>query len=215
MAKRRHEIAPEDAARGLRFKEARERDGRYTQAELAEKVGTTQQTIGRIESGETPRSQFFVAISQELGVDYDQLVTGETKKRVNIQIGAADLPVFACVEGEGEPMDILADIVTKVHRPAELQYVTDAYGVVMADSTMSPFIKPGDTVIVNPKYPLNPNNLVLLRTAESGGQALVRYLIGHTKTAWRVRPASPAVEEVTLKRSEWPICHKVVSINFA
>lgn len=58
-----------------RIREARERVG-LTQGELAEKVGTTQQNIAKLESGKSQRSGYLGRIAQECGVAYTWLETG-------------------------------------------------------------------------------------------------------------------------------------------
>ena len=50
------------------IKRARKAKG-FSQLQLAKRVGTTQQTIDRIEAGQIEYSSFFPAIAEELGID--------------------------------------------------------------------------------------------------------------------------------------------------
>ena len=58
---------------GAMVKTAREAKG-YSQPKLAQLVGTSQQTVDKIESGKVERSSFLPAIFHELGLPLERLV---------------------------------------------------------------------------------------------------------------------------------------------
>lgn len=61
---------------GRRIAEARREKG-MSQAELADLVNTTQQTIGNIET-KSPSSRYYLPISEALGVSYEWILKGDT-----------------------------------------------------------------------------------------------------------------------------------------
>src|SRR4051812_15400133 len=84
----------------------RRRERRMSQAELAEKIGTHQQTIEKIEKGETKHSRYLHLITEEL-----DLPSPTSKKSHALKIGdeapapplvgERDLPVYGAAEGGG------------------------------------------------------------------------------------------------------------------
>lgn len=63
---------------GKRVAEARREKG-LSQKELADEIGTTQQTITNIET-KSPASRFYLKISEVLGVSYEWIVKGEAEQ---------------------------------------------------------------------------------------------------------------------------------------
>jgi DNA-binding XRE family transcriptional regulator len=63
---------------GAMVKTARKAKG-YSQPKLARLVGTSQQTVDKIESGKVERSSFLPAIFHELGLPLEQLVMARSR----------------------------------------------------------------------------------------------------------------------------------------
>src|SRR5215472_547513 len=76
------------------IKKARALKG-ISQPELARRVGTTQQTIDKIEQGKVRRSSFLAAIALELGVPLDRVMRVGHKGG-----GVAELAGHALVSGD-------------------------------------------------------------------------------------------------------------------
>src|SRR6516164_5516753 len=77
-----------------------------SQPELARRVGTSQQTIDKIENGKVQRSSFLASIALELGVPLDRVLPVRHKSGGIAEIaghalisGDRDLPVYAASHG--------------------------------------------------------------------------------------------------------------------
>src|SRR6516225_7715371 len=99
-------IEPTDIAAVV--KRARASKG-WSQPELARRVGTTQQTIDKIEAGIVKHSRFLPAIAVELGVSLDRVLRlghksgGVAEAEIPghaLVSGDRDLPVYAATQGD-------------------------------------------------------------------------------------------------------------------
>jgi transcriptional regulator with XRE-family HTH domain len=188
----------------------------WTQQELADAAGVSQQTIADVESGRTKRPRELHLIADALGIDLRQLIPEIKNPRVVEQIarpmyGDRDLPVYASVEGGEGAILVHFEPVTFEARPAPLIGVRDAYAVYVVGDSMSPAYGPGDMALVNPHLPAVPQRTYIFYCVESDGtqRATIKKLIKATATHWHVEQYNP-VKSFTLARKEWQQCHKVV-----
>lgn len=70
---------------GSRIKDARLKAG-LSQGELGDKVGTSQQLIGKLEKDSPSSSKYYWPISKTLSVDYDWLMTGDKNKPTSVDV---------------------------------------------------------------------------------------------------------------------------------
>jgi phage repressor protein C with HTH and peptisase S24 domain len=208
---------------GTIVREARENKG-LTQTELADKLGTSQQTIEKIERGITKRSSYLLPISIELGIPGDKLSMGPTKQAAGasgIQIpgrelttGVRDLPVYSAARGGGGELIVSSEPIEYVTRPEPLEGVLKGYGVRVVGDSMAPEFEEGDIALVHPN--LQPRNgFTCIFSSEKHGEAraVIKRLVRVTETHWHVQQWNPPKGEkatYTLPRREWAKCQRVV-----
>lgn len=127
----------------------------------------------------------------------------------------ADLPVFGTAPGEQDGVLVVSEMaVDWVLRPAVLLRVRDGYGLIVSDESMAPEHKPGSIALINPHLPPRIGDSCMFRSKPEGGNlATVKEYRGQTDTHWKVRQHNPA-KDLTLKKSEWPLCHRTVGNYF-
>jgi transcriptional regulator with XRE-family HTH domain len=215
-------IEPTDIAAVV--KRARASKG-WSQPELARRVGTSQQTIDKIETGKVKHSSFLPAIAVELGVPLERVLRVRHKSGRVVEIpGHAlvsedrDLPVYAATPGDSGVQVLSSDPVEYVLRPAPLAKVRDGYGVIVADDSMAPEFGSGDIALVNPHLPPRAGDSCVFRTAGQDGnqQVCIKHLRKVTDKDWHVSEWSRengGKRDFALKRSEWTIAHVTIG-NF-
>ena len=199
----------------------RRKDRGWTQAELARQVGTSQQTVDKIERGLIKKGHFYDKILRWLDIATADSVSAQPHAApITIPsaflTGGPDLPVYGaeCKEGGGgflmSVMPVLFDF-----RPAPLSNVTGAYGIIVPDDTMFPEFAIGDTVLVHPHLPaVAGHSAVFFDKAEpAGASAVIRHIVEATSAGWlvktwNVKPGSKAQE--TLSKAHWPRAHRIV-----
>jgi transcriptional regulator with XRE-family HTH domain len=198
------------------IREARIRRG-FSQEELAKKVGTTQQTIGKIETGKIKGKSFFPRLSLELGVSLPEIDPSLPKNAFGGVIpgdqlaGDKDLPVHAAAAGGKGAIIVSTDPVEWVARPQPLLRVKDGYGIIVIETSMSPEFEPGDTALVHPHLPPTIGSTCVFYTERQDGtvEAVIKRLRRFTADSWYVEQFSPK-RSFTLKRAEWQKCHVTV-----
>jgi transcriptional regulator with XRE-family HTH domain len=194
-----------------------------SQRELADAVGTTQQTIEKIEGGITKHSSFLPTILPKLGIPLTVLVNEEsatiargqdtTNQRITHALG--ELPVHAAVEGGKGALIVSAEPVEYVARPAPLLNVRNGYGVLIVEDSMSPEFDPGDIALIHPHLPPKSGETCVFYSEQEDGTtlAIIKRLRRVSADAWHVTQWNPAQDQprdFTLKRSEWQTCHVTV-----
>jgi transcriptional regulator with XRE-family HTH domain len=196
-----------------------------SQEELAKLVGITQPAVKKIEDGVTRRSRFLPRIAQVLGLNLQELVPeaavppalprrsrrqAEHKgERVEI-----DFPIFASEERAGGEIEVKAKPVDFAVRPAPLQHVSNAYGLLIAGTTMEPEYRPGDLALINPNLAIIGGEVYVFYAQDEGrGRATIRHLRRSTPDSWLVRlwnPARGASQDLTLARKDWKWAHRIL-----
>ena len=129
--------------------------------------------------------------------------------------GDRDLPVYGTAQS-GTGNIIVGELaVDYVVRPAPLLRVRDGYGMIVTGDSMSPKIKNGDTVLVNPHLPPQSGDYCVFRhrDQETGAElVLVKEVRRISDESWHVHRYNPP-KAMTLKRSEWQ-CHVIVGTYF-
>ncbi len=204
-------------ARGENLRERRQALG-MSQDDLASAAGTTQQTINRIELGETEHSKHLENIYFVLQLSEASALspTHETIVPLNIAQAASDIPdnravpLFKMTYGEFDLMD--EEPYHRIQRPEVLLDCPDAYAFINSSDDLFPEYVAGDIVLVNPYLPPRSGNAVVLMKEDR--QVTLRSFVARSRTegktvGWRVMTWEPRGAEV-LQFDEWPICHVIV-----
>lgn len=194
-----------------------------SQADLAKAIGVkSQNTIAAIETGRTQQSKHLPAIARVLKVrlaDLDPSQEGEetltTRDTMTSTEQNEQLDVYASVEGGSGAIVWSNEPMVKIPRPRPLIGVRDAYGVLVVGESMTPLIRPGFTVWVNPHLPPRPSDICLFRhDADGDFRATLKEYCGQTADSWLVKRYQPQERRLKLKKSEWPICHVIVGTDY-
>jgi len=208
------------------------RQHKLSQKQLGNLVGCHAQTIDKIERGQITFSRFLLPIEARLGLHSttDLNATAVTTKlrqppspvdKLYGTIAApvrVDLPLFrsAAASLRASEMFVTAKAVKMTHRPLRLNDVEDAYGLTVGCDCMAPAFEVGDEAFVDPTLPPAPGKDVLLRASLiEDGAAVIGRLETYSDKDWEIvqwnsgsKPASP--KKLTLPRTEFPFCHRVV-----
>lgn len=125
-----------------------------TAKDLANLVGTKQQTIDKIEKGVIKYSRYFLGITEALGITPEMI--GRNLPKGLLESGGLplatdnDLPLYVVVGRVKEHVFRRRNCpVSKILRPPHMLGNED-YGIVMPDDSMSPEFRAGDTVCASP-----------------------------------------------------------------
>jgi len=204
---------------GDAVRSARE-EARLSQLDLARMAGVSQQLIAAIETGRTRSTKFLPRIALALNkrpgeLDADWLPVEEQHHAASpASLGERDLPVFASAQGGEGQIIVSPDPMEIIPRPSPVAGVREAYAVYITGESMIPEFEPGDLAIVNPHLPPIAG-VTCIFYGETGGtaHATIKRLRRQTPDAWHVRQWNPPAgmkEDFTLRRAEWPICHRTV-----
>jgi transcriptional regulator with XRE-family HTH domain len=208
------------ASFGERVRAAREKRG-WSQDQLARVSGTTQSTIDRIEKSETRQSRKVFDVAAALDIDpplplpRERISPTEGERTLPewLLVGRRDLPVYAVAEGGPGAVIVSTDAIEYVRRPTPLETEGRGYGMYILGESMSPAFESGDVALVHPRLPPARGTDVVLYQPQGGpgqdGLATVKRLLKWTDEEWALRQFNP-LKEFTLKRAEWPVCHRIV-----
>lgn len=196
------------------IRERREARG-WSQDELARRTGTSQQNIGRIESGKVQHSRYIEPILKALGSEINRAVqqTAEAGDIIpqSLLVGDKGMPLYAQAEGGDGAIIINFDPVDYLKWPAPLMNIREGFGVLVTEESMFPAFEPGDIALVNPRLPpRRGKNCVLLGPETSTKvKALIKRYQSQADGAWRVSQWNQP-EDFTLSMVDWPRCYSVV-----
>jgi phage repressor protein C with HTH and peptisase S24 domain len=189
-----------------------------TLAELARRVGTSAQQMGRLEAGTRRLTQGWMVriagalavLPQDLLPEAQVLPTGEIAARpaqLDMQpatFGIRDLPVYGSTQGGATGMLVDTRATDWLLRPQPLLRAQRAFAVYMIGDAMEPVYEPGDLLLVHPGLPPTRGRDVLLTARRGEGEvpALVKRLVQSTAADWIVRQYNP-LAEFPLRRSDW------------
>lgn len=151
---------------GVRIRDVRQKAG-LTQQELADRMGTSLNTVNRLEkSRRTPSASFIAQLGELLGCDTEWLLTGEERsgrKRTREQI-----PVFDSLPErfEAQP-DLICGWISFPDQPEGV------FAIRVPDDAMAPFLRSSDYAVCR-KGPVANGQVILL--VDQWGEIRVRRL---------------------------------------
>jgi transcriptional regulator with XRE-family HTH domain len=192
-----------------------------SQKELAQKAGVSQQLINALESGRTRTTKFLREIALALECTIADLepnygVMAPLPPSTQLEPGRfEELPIFAAEDSGDDDIIVSAEPVDYINRPAPLEHVRGAYGLIVSSDAMAPEFETGDIAIINPHLPPISNASCVFYSAEGGGSfARIKRLIQFTRQDWRVKLWNPTGAqtsgEIILPRAKWNKCHRIV-----
>lgn len=205
-----------------------------SQTAVADAVGVGQSTIDRIEKDNFKRTPpALSALAQFLGLDIatldpklaaapvqitpQMLTTGRSKgfKPEIVPgselVGAKDFPIYAAAAGGSGHLLVNFEPIEWAKRPAILEGVPHAYGLLVYGDSMFPAYRHGDMALVHPGLgPAADEDVVLYDHPPNGdAEAIIKHLVNWTEEEWRLEQYNPP-DKWTELRADWPTCHRVV-----
>ncbi len=179
---------------GERIRQARERKG-LTQEQLGQIVGVSDAAVSQWETGGIqPAQKNLPKIAQALGVTRSWLLDGDTASESQPRPLATfldrDLPLYGgTVGGNGVVMLNRGEEVDRVHRPAALANVRDAFGLIISGDSMEPMFMQGDIAYVHPAKPAMPRRGVVIEMHD--GHAEIKEFVSQDDNVIRCRQHNP------------------------
>lgn len=206
----KHTSASQAVAKRLR--DLREAAG-LTQAQLADRLNTSQPTIQRLETGERritfEWAEKLAAIygihvlelrppAPELPAEAERLARAGgpvslPKTPVGPRAIPATMPVFAARGGEDQEMFLDDGPIGFTEVPGSLRDVKDAYGIYMMGESMSPRYEPGWLLHVNPYKPPAVGRDVVVQKKDNS--ITVKTLVGWSKGTLLLKSVNPDYDQ--------------------
>lgn len=190
-----------------------------SQTEVATAAGVSQSTLGRAELGDFKKFEAWMPrAARYLGFEFDQEHVGSTNLGSaqtasppprSIVVNRQNLAVYRASCTNDGNLVLSDEPIDYAPMPSFLENVRDAYGLLIADDSMRPEFRIGDTALVHPHLPPVADEACVFRDAHSGGRAVVRTFVRETATHWVVSRHNPQGQE-KLPKSKWPLCHRAV-----
>jgi phage repressor protein C with HTH and peptisase S24 domain len=225
---------------GARVKFRREQLG-WSQHDLAAKVGIKYQSVQAVEKG--GNTKYLLAFARALGVRHEWLERAEgemlsgnamtevtkdgtvTENLTEAQlIGATPsrdlgdmIPVRAAKAGADMVMFVEDDPIDYRPRPPILKGVQGAYSMWITGNSMSPVVKPGQVLHVDPNVRAAPGDLVIVW--KTNNAVIVKELVRRTQaevhlSEWTEREdGSYARKSFVIPARETIAVHKVVGVD--
>jgi len=138
-----------------------------TQAELAERAGTSQQAIEQLENGKTKRPRYLPELARALGCEIDWLITG-TKSGTNVapaELGNKRIPILSYVQAGlwTESQEYRSYDGGMSYLLVDDDVSDNAFALIIEGDSMAPKFNAGDKIIVDPEvYPVPGDFVVAL-----------------------------------------------------
>jgi transcriptional regulator with XRE-family HTH domain len=192
----------------------------WSQKELAQRAGVSQQLINALEAERVRSSKFIREIAKALGCKISDLdpTYGEMAEEGGSIVSTADrpgdLPIFGATEADAASILMTDQPIDFIDRPGPLQNVRGSYGIIVANNLMFPEYEVGDFALVNPHLPPVPDTTCMFYS-DLSGQTLgrIRRLEAIAPDQWTVRAWHPTqgTEALNvLRRDQWPKCHRII-----
>jgi transcriptional regulator with XRE-family HTH domain len=192
----------------------------WSQKELANRAGVSQQLINALEAERVRSTKFIREIAQALSCNVSELdgsyggMSEEGPGLVNAPARSADLPIYGAIETEPGQAYISNEAIDFIERPEPLLNVRGGYGVIISSDVMSPEFEVGDYALINPHLPPVPGTTCFFSSIKQQQSiSCIRRLQSIGSDLWTVKAwqSVGGVGIVTdLSREDWPKCHRIV-----
>ncbi len=194
---------------GKRIRLAREGRG-LSQAGLAKLAGCNQQTIDRLERGETEFSRYRQAILKVLDLsdfetEQNQILENDTSP-VD-QAVSPEIPVFATQSSVTGATEMTKTKVGTERRINSLMEVPNAYGFRMPGPNMAPIFRSGDLLLCHPFWPISPGDRAVFRM-DTSPVIVIAELKDEMPDVWLVKTCQ---SEFALEKIKYPAAHLIVA----
>lgn len=221
---------------GALVKERREQAG-LSQADLAALAKSSQQTIDRIERGETKHSRAFPRVLAALKIENDptftelavsearleDAISAELRDRFPDHVKApgfqdhdsrADvnqLSVYTLEAHDELRYRFLPFAVDYLGRPEPLRRVRRGYAMLVPDDRNYPTLRAGDILLVNPHIPVRADNEAIITQivrSEKASYSIIATIVSMDADSYTVRHG--VGEPYRLLKTEWDFANLVV-----
>jgi transcriptional regulator with XRE-family HTH domain len=192
----------------------------WSQKELAQRAGVSQQLINALEAERVRSSKYTRDIAAALGCKLSDLdpsyggLSEDPSPTLDTFSRLGDLAIHGARETKNGAIIVTAEPIDYISRPEPLANVRGGYGVIIANNTMAPEFEIGDIALVNPHLPAVPGTACIFYTDSKGHElAMVHRLQGITSEHWTVKTWQPGMtskSEAELPRKIWQKCHRIV-----
>lgn len=197
---------------------------RQTQAQFAASLGTTQATVSRWEAGkqgpDREQSRAIAALGGQAtvppGTEAPWPTPGISDHLIATEVSGPpgriqDLPILGHAEA-GEDGTFLDNgtITGYAGRPANLVGVTNAYALIVHNSSMRPRYEPREIIEVDPNIPVQPNDYVVVQTTDD--RAFIKLLRRRTQRAIILEQYNPP-KEIRFAPEEVAAMHLIVGAH--
>jgi transcriptional regulator with XRE-family HTH domain len=192
----------------------------WSQKELAQRAGVSQQLINALEAERVRSSKFIRDIAAALGCSLSDLepsyggMAEDTRTIIGADGRSGELPIFAATQTDAGSVVVSDQSIDFIDRPQPLLNVRGGYGLIVADNIMFPEYEIGDFALVNPHLPPVPDTTCIFYSDSTELKfARTRRLLNITADCWHVKAWQPAdgIEAIAeLKRDIWQRCHRII-----
>lgn len=132
----------------------------------------------------------------------------------NAAFKISTLPIMVARDcGDGRLSVLHTDVFERIQMPPNLVGHEEAYGLYVGGSAMSPAFRYGDTALVDPALPFSSDMEVVIYRDGEDCNAIICTLVAFSESEWTVEVLKPTVQQMTLLRTEWTRCHRIVGKN--
>lgn len=195
-----------------------------SQADLAKRVGVSQQAINSLETGLTERSRHIAQIARALDVTVDYLLDGDGTPApaaspvelppVHFSSLPKDVPVYGQTVG-GEDGNFLfnGQVIDYFRRPPGAATMRDLYGLFVTGTSMWPRFEDGEPIYASPSRPPAIGDYVIIQVhgSDEGStpESYIKRLVKRTPTKIICEQFNPA-KQIEYEREMVVSIHRVV-----
>ncbi len=193
---------------------------RLTQEQLAEKIGSSQGYVAKLERGERRITlDLAVKFAEALGGDPTEYLPELNGSRPTSAAppqpasGAKQIPVRAAARAGADQEMFLGDgPIDWVDCPSWLAATcSDAYAMYVTGDSMVPRFRPRQLLFVSPRRPPSPGDGVIV--VRQNQAVLIKELVGWTAEGITLREYGPAVRDFVVPQADVEVVHTVTGLR--
>lgn len=207
---------------GERIREEREKRG-LSQADLGRRVGISQVTVNKIETGKTVKSKWLPELMSVLSIPFtgslpEAPVEGAVEDLALLrQTLPQDIPVKGvAVGGNDADFSFNGSVSDYVRRPPGLMKANGIYAVHVVSDSMSPRYSPGDLLFVSAlRAPAIGDDVVVeMHSEEDGspGKGFIKRLVKRSGSVVKLHQFNPDAD-IEIGADQIRSIHRVFTVN--